>query len=215
MRVFLDVKNQTDQDYTFSTLLLRMVTIYFLLERHSFAAFVQQATQSLQYGISRREFMSWATAAAIVAVRPAAGAALPSDTQTLQSGLISMSALDVALDILIPADTQTPSASQLGIARVIADQADVDMLFRSWLIEGLKWFDQGAVGSFIKRDAVSQTQLMQTLADSPIGSQTRIFFEQLRLRTMAAYYADPRSRVGLAIDRPPQPLGYLDFASRA
>ena len=64
------------------------------------------------------------------------------------------------------------------------------------------------------RDASSRTELMQALANSPRGSQTSIFFELLRLRTMTAYYADARSRVGLAVKRPTQPIGYPDFAGR-
>lgn len=42
--------------------------------------------------------------------------------------------------------------------------------------------------------------------ESPAG----LFFGVMRNTVMAAYYAEPASWRGLALDRPPQPLGFLD-----
>ncbi len=164
--------------------------------------------------ITRRSFLTWTFSAAIGAACPASAALPLTETAPADAINLSLPTLDAAIDVLIPADTQTPSASVLNVGQKIVAQAETDPAFKQWLIEGLKWFDQGVTGSFIQRGIDGQTQLMRTLADSPVGSQTRIFFEQLRLRTMTAYYADPRSRTGLAVDRPPQPLGYPDFAGR-
>ena len=43
--------------------------------------------------------------------------------------------------------------------------------------------------------------------ESPAGR----FFQVMRNTAMAAYYAEPAAWRGLALDRPPQPLGF--FAS--
>ena len=193
-----------------------METIYFsgrILPKPSFSV---EIGVSLDYAMTRRTWLTWSAAALVVAVCPSIAMALPADAGKAEGApaSLSLATLAAAVDTLIPADAQTPSASTLGIAQLIANQADADSAFRPWLIEGLKWCDQGVPGSFAQRDVSARTALMQTLADSPVGSQTRIFFELLRLRTMTAYYADPRSRIGLAIERPPQPIGYPDFAGR-
>lgn len=124
----------------------------------------------------------------------------------------SLPALDAFVDTLIPADDLTPSASQLGVSMILWKQAESDPGLRQWLIEGLKWLDQGAPAGFARLDEPGRLLLVERLAGSPAGSQTRTFFEMMRVRIMSAYYADPRSSQGLAIDRPPQPIGYPDFA---
>ena len=173
---------------------------------------------SCHYGMTRRVWLLWAAAASAALFTTqtvqaiAAGPHTGAPDSVAES--ISRATLDAAIDTLIPADPLTPPASEMGVGQIIANQAEAEAQFRQWLIEGLKWFDQGVPSSFVLRDASARTELMQTLANSPVGSQTRIFFELLRLRTMTAYYADPRSRVGLAIERPPQPIGYPDFAGR-
>ena len=194
-----------------------METIYFSGRILPKPSFIGETGFSLDYAITRRTWLTWTAAVLVTAVRPSIAMALPADSGTAEGApaSLSLATLAAAVDTLIPADAQTPSASTLGVAQLIANQADADSAFRPWLVEGLKWFDQGVSGSYVLRDASARTELMQTLADSPIGSQTRIFFELLRLRTMTAYYADPRSRVGLAIERSPQPIGYPDFAGHA
>jgi hypothetical protein len=137
---------------------------------------------------------------------------IPAIAVSSNSTGISISALSALVDVLIPADEFTPSASALGVGNILLEQADSDAEFRPWLAAGMKWLDQGVPGSFILREESTRVVLLERLAGSAIGSQARTFFEILRLRTMTAYYADPRSWVGLAIDRPPQPLGYRDFA---
>ena len=131
------------------------------------------------------------------------------------NGLSNKSAqqvMDAAVDVLIPQDPTTPSASRIGVGAILLQQAASDEAFRPWLVAGMAWLDQGVPGNFAQRSATDQLALIETLAAAPVGSQMRIFFELLRLRTMTAYYADPRARASLVINRPPQPLGYPDFA---
>lgn len=172
-------------------------------------------SQSGSYGMTRRAWLAWTATAALVAVGPTLAAAPIAVARAPDAADISLSALDAAVDTLIPADARTPSASALGVSRVLLAQAEAEALFKSWLVEGLKWFDQGVPGSFVLRDETARHQLMQRLADSEVGSQTRIFFEQLRFRTLGAYYADPRGRTGMTIERPPQPIGYPDWTGAA
>jgi len=164
-----------------------------------------------QHQLNRRRLLGFALAASVLATNPSFGQATTSSTTTPVSN-ISMRSLSALVDTLIPADHLTPAASTVGVAGILLKQTESDALFRPWLIEGLKYLDQGAAGSFAMRSEIERTRLIRQLAHSAVGSQTRIFFELLRVRTMTAYYADPRSIVGLAVDRPPQPIGYPDFA---
>jgi hypothetical protein len=150
--------------------------------------------------------------AGVIATNPALGKSLAEPFTNAGTANISVTALDAIVDTLIPADDVTPSASALGVTRILLQQAESDAVFRPWLIEGMKWFDQGVTGSFVLRNEDARVQLFEQLANFATGTQPRIFFELLRVRTMTAYYADPRGMTGLAIDRPPQPIGYPDFA---
>jgi hypothetical protein len=164
--------------------------------------------------LNRRRWLAWAVASGMLASYPVLGANLPSSTALPDVTKVSMPALDAVVDTLVPADDRTPSASALGVARIILEQAKGDASFRPWLIEGMTWLDQGTPGSFVQLDEPARHLLVGRLAASAPGSQMRTFFELLRIRTMTAYYADPRGRTGLAIARPPQPLGYPDFAGK-
>lgn len=187
-----------------------MPTIYLALntEKLSFNS-AQNLLTKHQH--NRRRLLGLALATGVLATKLSFGQAIASSPQ-IPTSSISMASLNALLDTLIPADKLTPAASTIGVGSILLKQAESDAIFRPWLMEGLKWLDQGVIGSFAKRSENERTQLVQQLANSAVGSQPRIFFELLRVRTMTAYYADPRSIVGLAIDRPPQPIGYPDFA---
>jgi hypothetical protein len=191
-----------------------MTIIYFARERESATKVTSSYTWNVlaDYRINRRRWLAWGVAAGMLVTNPVVGKDLPSSIATASVANLSMPALDALVDTLIPADALTPSASALGVGHMLLTQAESDAGFRPWLVEGMKWLDQGVAGSFSEIDESARLLLLERLANSAIGSQPRTFFELLRARTMTAYYADPRSRVGLAISRPPQPLGYPDFA---
>jgi hypothetical protein len=174
-------------------------------------AFASAQNFLTKHQIHRRRLIKLALASSALATIPsfAEATSVPSKSPTASISLHSINAL---VDTLIPADDLTPAASTLGVGDIILQQAENDTLFRPWLMEGLKWLDQGTTGSFVLRSTDERTLLLEQLANYAVGSQPRIFFELLRVRTMTAYYADARSIRGLAIDRPPQPIGYPDFA---
>ena len=166
--------------------------------------------------LSRRQWLGFGMASGMFALNPAFAQLLPtSQIAGNDAAASTLRALDALVDTLIPADRLTPSASVLGVSYLLLKQAETDSAFRPWLTEGLKWLDQGTLGSFALLDEPARITLVERLANAVTGEQTRTFFELIRLRTMTAYYADPRSRAGLAIERPPQPIGYPDFAGRA
>lgn len=166
---------------------------------------------------SRRRWVAGSALLGLMTAWPLpASAALPAAASAAPDADIEMGKASVALvDVLVPADAIAPSASQLGVGALLVAQAKEDAVFGAWLGAGLAWLDQGTAGSFAIAAEAEQTRLVETLAAAPPGSQLRTFLELIRLKTMTAYYADPRSQSGMAIERPPQPLGYPDFAGRA
>lgn len=113
-------------------------------------------------------------------------------------------------DTLVPADDLTPGASALGIPAAILAELAGNTLAERLLAAGCDWLDAAASGSFavaaesVRVAACERMQLMPW--QSPAGR----FFALMRNTVMALYYAEPASWRGLALDRPPQPLGFFD-----
>lgn len=162
----------------------------------------------------RRRYMAAGLAAGVLIAKPCLGKEL--GVAGIGNGFdnIALPSINALVDTLVPADGFTPAASTLNVGHALLKQAEHEPLFEAWLREGLKWLDQGSQDSFIHLDEPTRIGLLERLANSAPGTQPRTFFEMVRLRVMTAYYADPRGRIGMAIDRPPQPVGYPDFAGR-
>lgn len=122
--------------------------------------------------------------------------------------------LPAFLDTLIPAD-ESPSASQLGIDRLITRQI-AGTRHERILALGCGWLDHQAR----RRGASDFTNLGQTDRDAIVetasmlarGSQPRRFFEFVRAATFKHYYTDARSWESLGYGGPPQPSGFPDYA---
>jgi hypothetical protein len=114
-------------------------------------------------------------------------------------------------DTIVPADELTPAASALGVPEAIRAGMQGHALAERLLLAGCAWLDEATGGDFAaaaEPDRVAACERMQSMSwESPPGR----FFALLRNTIMATYYADRRAWRGLALDRPPQPLGF--FAS--
>ena len=130
---------------------------------------------------------------------PAAPRIRPSQAQTLR----------VFVDALLPADEFTPAASALDVHTLILNDADKDPALRLLIQEGCRWLGQ-SVGALAALDPDQMLRLLNAMNEADWDSGPRNFFYHFRDRAVMHYYADPRAWVGLAIQRPPQPLGYPD-----
>ena len=117
--------------------------------------------------------------------------------------------LRVFVDALLPADEFTPAASALGVHTLILNDADRDPALRLLIQEGCRWLEQ-SVGTLAALNPDQMLRLLNAMNDADWDSGPRNFFYHIRDRAVMHYYADPRAWVGLAIQRPPQPLGYPD-----
>jgi len=145
-----------------------------------------------------------ALAAALAELPDASGAALPA-----VSGERTMRTLTAFCDTLVPADELTPAASALGIPQSLFAGMLGNALAERLLSAGCAWLDAAAAGDFAAAPEAARVDACERMQSMPWESPPGRFFALLRNTVMADYYADPRAWKGLALDRPPQPLGFF------
>ena len=113
-------------------------------------------------------------------------------------------------DTLIPADELTPAASALDIPGAILAQLRGNPLGERLLGAGCAWLDAATAGDFAHADEPARVAACARMQALPWDSPPGRFFQLMRNTVLAEYYADPRSWRGMALDRPPQPLGFFE-----
>ena len=114
------------------------------------------------------------------------------------------------LDTLLPRDDASGSASDLGLPGAILKEARGDELYTRLIRVGCSWLDRAAEGSFAAAPPRVHGIIVTWMADSDWDEVPRRFYELLRQRAVELYYCQPEAWAGLAITRPPQPVGYPD-----
>ena len=113
-------------------------------------------------------------------------------------------------DTLIPADALTPAASALGVPAAILGDVRGDALGERLVGAGCAWLDAECGGDFAGADEASRNAALERMQAMPWQSPAGRFFVVMRNTAMADYYVQPASWRGLALDRPPQPLGFFE-----
>ena len=113
-------------------------------------------------------------------------------------------------DTLVPADALTPAASALGVPKAILDDIAGQPLGERLLAAGCDWLDRECQGDFAAATEAARHDALERMQAMPWESPAGRFFVLMRNTVMADYYAQPLSWRGLALDRPPQPLGFFD-----
>jgi len=157
--------------------------------------------------VSRRSFLKWP------AVMWALTRLFPVHASEQVTSQVTDATLGAWLDTLIPAD-ETPSATQLGVDRMMLAVERRDPDYRIVLDFGRKWLDKQAraqgAADFAALDATDRGAIAARAAaagDSP----EYYFFLSTRDEAFAFYYQQPESWPGLGYGGPPQPLGYMDY----
>lgn len=112
------------------------------------------------------------------------------------------------IDVLLPRDSYCGSASDFRVDRQLLLLARDDKQFGKLLALGCQWLDMTGTVAFAELPAADKTTVVQWMADSDWNQIPRRFYELLRQTSVEAYYSDPRAWKGLALNAPPQPLGY-------
>ncbi len=113
-------------------------------------------------------------------------------------------------DTLIPADALTPAASALGVPAAILGDVRGDALGERLVGAGCAWLDVECGGDFAGASEPSRNAALERMQAMPWQSPAGRFFAVMRNTAMADYYVQPASWRGLALDRPPQPLGFFE-----
>jgi gluconate 2-dehydrogenase subunit 3-like protein len=161
----------------------------------------------------RRQFFRFVLGASLVA---SSAALLKSILWPAALDADEVTALERFADALLPAG-ELPPASSLGVPRALVETALTDRQLRRLLHRGLSWLASTSRHDFGRPfTELSDTERGQVLAIAAAakdGTVERIFFDRARLELCTLYYAHPQTWVGLPASFPPQPMGFLDFAS--
>jgi hypothetical protein len=156
-------------------------------------------------GGSRRRFLFTLAGGATAAAAPTcSSAARPATSDPL------IATLTAFVDTLLPRDALTPAASELGVAAAVLRQSSANADYRRLVEDGCAWLDRAASGNFAAASPAIRVEAVTRMTALPWEAPPRYFYEALRQRALELYYSDPRSWGGLAIVRPPQPVGYPD-----
>ena len=113
-------------------------------------------------------------------------------------------------DTLVPADALTPAASALGVPKAILGDIAGQPLGERLLAAGCDWLDRECQGDFAAAAESLRHAALERMQAMPWESPAGRFFVLMRNTVMADYYVQPLAWRGLALDRPPQPLGFFD-----
>ncbi len=120
----------------------------------------------------------------------------------------SMDSLGAVLDILLPADDFTPSASASGIERDIADFVAESAMMTRLFLAALDWMDHLADRPFRDLAPSQQAEVMAFMETADFNAVPGRFFHILRALAVEFYYARAEAVVGLPLNATPQPEGY-------
>ena len=169
--------------------------------------------------LTRRQFLAWpfiAIAYSAMADRSARLAA-SHDVQGVDLDAV----FDSYVDALLP-DDETPGAIALDVHRKLRLQATMEaglvsgraLLIRVGCRELERLANERYGRGFAQLPLARRDAIIGVLAEAPRGSALQRFFWRTRYDAFALYYSHPRAWQGLGNIGPPQPLGYMDFASK-
>ena len=113
------------------------------------------------------------------------------------------------LDVLLPRDAVSGSATDLRVDAQLWDLAGEDARFRRLIALGCQWLNATGGPPFAQLSAEQQIAVVEWMSHSDWNQVPRRFYELVRQTAVEVYYSNPAAWRGLPIDRPPQPLGYL------
>jgi hypothetical protein len=161
----------------------------------------------------RRKFLQYVLGTSLVA---SSAALLKSMLWPAALDADEVAALEHFADALLPAG-ELPAASSLGVPRAWVETALTDRHLRRLLHRGLNWLASTSRHDFgrpfTELSDSERGDIITTAAAAEEGTVERIFFDRARLELCTLYYAQPETWVGLQASFPPQPMGFLDFAS--
>lgn len=123
--------------------------------------------------------------------------------------------LSAFLDILLPEDLHSPSASQLRIDQELLINTQSDPALNALLKRGCKWLNEQAKGSFSSLPSEYKLQLITWMAEkASLSKLPGLFFLHVRYHAVTLYYSKQPAYTSIGLPHPPQPQGYPELLHR-
>lgn len=141
----------------------------------------------------------------------------PSRAAAQRSPALADATLKAFVDVLIPSDEITPSASALDVDKQLLTVAKAKRAYQRLLEQGLDWLNTQSQadfgGNFPELSEGKREAIVRQAAAAAYNTLPRVFFERTRADAFSFYYSRPESWRGIAYYRgPPQPMGFMDYA---
>jgi len=112
------------------------------------------------------------------------------------------------VDVLLPADDVSPSASALGVDRDIADFVSENEMLTRLFETALDWMDHVGDEPFRDLPPFQQVEVLTFMESSDFNAVPGRFYHILRALAVEFYYARAEAVAGFPLDATPQPNGY-------
>jgi len=112
------------------------------------------------------------------------------------------------LDVLLPHDDLSGSATELRIDEKLWELSEFDNRFRHLVLLGCRWLNLTGGPPFVELNMEQQVAVVEWMSNSDWDQVPRRFYELVRQTAIELYYSDPAAWTGLPLERPPQPQGY-------
>lgn len=128
---------------------------------------------------------------------------------------IDLQVLERWVETLLPTDAVSPGAGKLGVHAELLRIARKDPRAERLLILGLAWLSGEAIAlgsrSFTDLSLDDCERIVAKAASMERTEMARVFFAYTLRISKELYYAKPEAWAGLGLQRPPQPMGYMDY----
>lgn len=148
---------------------------------------------------SRRQALAVLLSAGLAPLLPGTGRA---------SGPEGLASLGAVLDVLLPADDLSPSATALGVGDEIVAFLGDDGPLRQLFTLALDWMDGLDGRPYRDLPPLRQAQILDAMAASDHDLIPGRFYHILRALVVEFAYARPEALGGLPLHPAPQPEGY-------
>ncbi|MEM6371811.1 MAG: hypothetical protein AAF727_03400 [Pseudomonadota bacterium] len=140
----------------------------------------------------------------------ASGLSGPVFAQQLEqaSGQIDARTLAAYLDILLPADADSPAASALKIEDDLIAFAGQVRVFQQLLSLGTMWLNDTGQGPFHTLSKDDQARVVDWMRSADRGFVPGRFYLLVRLTGAEFYFARPEATAAFDVNATPQPVGY-------
>lgn len=164
--------------------------------------------------LTRRTFIRYVIGAALLA---ASGSLLKSIFFPSRISKHEARSLRAYIDTLVPSDSISRGAVELGVTEKILASARTDKKLRRLIKSGAGWLNRRAwlrrKGSFSSLEPGARNEVVSLSASARRGAAERVFYDRIRLEVFHHYYAMPETWAVAGYEGPPQPKGYPEYHS--